>query len=272
MKPFKLSVPAVMGILNITPDSFYDGGRYQTEKEISTQIDVMVSYGAQMIDIGAESSRPGSTPVSAADEINRISSVIPVISKYQDVYFSIDTWKVEVAEFALKNGFRMLNDITGGGSNGHMFNLSKEYDVPVIIMHMLGKPEMMQQNPKYLDLIPELIQFFSLRIEMAKSLGVSDKNIILDPGIGFGKSVQDNFEIINSIDRFAQLGYPVLIGASRKSFLRVQDDYPKDRLGASITTAIIAVRNGASIVRVHDVSQTVKSLFIYNKFNHPSMN
>ena len=270
MPVFKFPNPFIMGILNITPDSFYDGGKYENSDEISLQVEKLVSEGAHIIDVGAESTRPGSKKISYEVEIDRLTKVVTVIGKFPNIYFSIDTSKTQVAEFALSNGFNMINDITGGGTKGEMFKIAAKYNVPIVIMHMLGTPETMQNNPEYNDLVIDLISYFKSRIKLAKSIGLSEKNIIIDPGIGFGKHLEDNFEIINSLDRFVELGYPVHIGASRKSFLRVDDDMPSDRLGASISAAIASVKNGASIVRVHDVAQTIKSLFITNKFKFSS--
>ncbi len=267
MKNFHISAPAVMGILNVTPDSFYDGGKYQTEDEMRRRIEEMIRDGARIIDVGGESSRPGSLPVITEEEIKRISHVVPMVKRYPDVLFSIDTWKPEVAEFAINHGFSMINDITGGGESGEMFKIAAKSDVMMVIMHMQGVPETMQENPKYSDVMSDIVQFFTNQIGLAKSKGVPDDHIILDPGIGFGKRKMDNFKIINSIPKLKEAGYPILIGVSRKSFLCIEDDLPEDRLGASIAAMIVSVMRGSDIIRVHDVRQTVKALNILDQFD-----
>ncbi len=246
-----------MGILNLTPDSFYDGGRYLNTQRIAKRIEEMVEEGADIIDIGAESSRPGSGRVPLDVEIERLLPVFERISDF-DVQFSIDTHKPEVAQIALEHGFHIINDIYGGGQNGEMFRIAARFQVPIIIMHMRGTPETMQVNPEYYDVIFTLMKYFNERIEAAKLAGLQDDQILIDPGIGFGKRIEDNDQIIWHLEKFKMLGYPIVIGASRKSFLSTDKDPPKSRLAASIAAAAMAMERGADIIRVHDVRDSVK--------------
>ena len=253
----------IMGILNLTPDSFYDGGKYIGDK-ISGQIEKMIQYGADIIDVGAESSRPGAEPVSYAEELLRLEPVFKVVSKF-DVLFSIDTYKPRIAQTAIDNGFHIVNDITGGGKSGKMFSIASENNIPIVIMHMLGNPMTMQNKPIYANVIDSIIDYFKQRIKLAKSFGVEDYNIILDPGIGFGKTKSDNDEILMKLSLIKSLGYSVLIGTSRKSFLKLDNDEPKDRLPASISSMTLAIANGADIVRVHDVKESYQSIRITDR-------
>ncbi len=253
-----------MGILNITPDSFYDGGMYADEENIRRRISEFVNAGARIIDVGGESSRPGSERVTAEEELARIKLVLPLVRQFREVIFSIDTYKPEVAEFALANGFGMINDITGGG-DGTMFEIAASHGVPMVIMHMKGSPETMQKNPRYGNVVEEIIIWFRRRIDAALSAGLSEKHIILDPGIGFGKTVEHNDAIVRAVHQFSSLGYPVLIGASRKSFLSLDGDSPKDRLAASLVVLTISLMGGAHILRVHDVAESVKALRILKR-------
>ncbi len=242
--------PLIMGILNLTPDSFYDGGRYTN----STKIDIDDYSAADIIDVGCESSRPGADPISCKDEIHRLEQFLEPLKSFRQP-LSIDTYKPEVARFALQNGFEMINDITGG-VKGKMFEVASEFDCPIVIMHMAGTPKNMQNNPTYTDIVDEIKLFFEKQVTLAKIKGVQESQIILDPGIGFGKSVEDNFLLLNGIPEFKKFGFPILIGLSRKSFLSIKNDTPIDRLSATLTASAYALQKGADILRVHDMYET----------------
>ncbi|MAJ44284.1 MAG: dihydropteroate synthase [Candidatus Marinimicrobia bacterium] len=248
---------SIMGIINITPDSFFDGGKWKSQQQIHSKIEKWVEHGIDIVDVGCESSRPGSNPISIHEEIDRLNIFIPIIKLFPDVILSIDTYKPEVAEYALKNGFQIINDIYGA-TNNEIFKVAKKYNAPVIIMHMQGKPESMQDNPKYDNIIQNISNFFSERIQTALNFGIKHENIILDPGIGFGKTFSDNDKILHNINRFKSLGYPLLVGTSRKSFLQVNDDIPDSRFANSISSMTIALLNGANIIRVHDIKDSIK--------------
>jgi dihydropteroate synthase len=247
---------SIMGILNLTPDSFYDGGKWGNKKELLSQVERWVELGIDFIDVGCESSRPGSIPISIEEEINRLNLIIPIIKLFPEVYFSIDTYKPKVAEFALENGFKIINDIFGA-RNKDMFKIAKKYNSPIIIMHMKGEPQNMQINPSYNKVIDEIVSFFQKKIDSAIACGINPNQIILDPGIGFGKSLIDNDVILKNINKIKSLGYPVLLGTSRKSFLKVNDS-PNERLANSISSMTIGMLNGANIFRVHDVEDSLK--------------
>lgn len=253
----------IMGVLNVTPDSFSDGGEFlDAEKAIERAIQ-MVEEGADIIDIGGESSRPGADPVSESEELRRVLPVITALKDVINVPLSIDTFKASVAEKALDAGVQMINDISGLRGDGDMAKLAAERKVYTIIMHMKGTPKTMQANPSYDNLMIELVQYFEERIAFAFSAGITRKKIILDPGIGFGKRVEDNFVILNELQTLVDLGYPVLVGPSRKSFIGLTLDLPEnDRLEGTSATITAAVLNGAKIVRVHDVKEMRRVVLI----------
>lgn len=253
---------AVMGILNITPDSFSDQGRYFDSRLALIRAEEMVSQGADIIDVGGESSRPGAEPVSVKEEKNRILPVITELARKIKAPISVDTYKPEVAEAAIKAGASIINDITGlRYKNGSMAKVVSKHNVPVVIMHMQGMPRSMQKKPAYKNVIEDLLNFFQKQTEFARKSGIKDKNIILDPGIGFGKTLEHNIQILKSLKEFKVLGYPILLGASRKSFIgTILNNVPaKDRLAGSIAVASYAAGAGANILRVHDVQETVEA-------------
>lgn len=250
-----------MGIINLTPDSFYDGDNKLDSIKINNKINQVKN--AHIVDIGAESTRPGSRPITVSDEINRLKQLDVELLKNK--YISIDSYKYNVIKYALDNGFNMINDITGGGINNSNIDLAIEYNVPIIIMHMKGNPENMQLNTKYNNLIDNIMSFFDDKINYALKEGLNEKNIILDPGLGFGKSVLHNYQIIENINKLKTKGYPILLGISRKSFLD-DNDKPSDRLYSSLAVLAIAAFNGADIFRVHDVKESFKILNIMNRF------
>jgi dihydropteroate synthase len=246
----------IMGILNLTPDSFYDGGRYfDVEKGIGRAKEI-VDEGAHILDIGAESSRPGAFPVSADEEIERLKPVLDGISGILSVPVSLDTSKPEVAKFFLERRYvHIINDITGL-RNPEMVEIVKHFDVPAIMMHMYGEPGNMQQIYEYDDVVNDIKDFFKKQLD-----SINHDKIIIDPGIGFGKSVTHNLEIVRRFAEFKSLGVPVMIGASRKSFIgKVLKEEAGERLEGSLGVLAIAVMNGANILRVHDVKQSVRTI------------
>ncbi len=252
----------IMGILNVTPDSFSDGGEY-VDPEVAVQHALkMVQEGADIIDIGGESSRPGAVPVSEEEELRRVIPVITALRAVTDVPISIDTYKPVVARASVEAGASIINDITGL-RNDEMIKTVAALKVPVIIMHMQGTPETMQAAPAYGNAVEEIVQFLQERAEAALAAGITD--ITLDPGIGFGKSLEHNMAILRAWSQFAALGFPTLVGTSRKSFIEKATGAPVDeRLPGTIVSTLEAVRGGASIVRVHDVKEINQALNIYS--------
>ena len=255
-----------MGILNVTPDSFSDGGDYY-EKNLAVEHALkMVNQGADIIDIGGESTRPFSEPVSFDEEISRVIPVIKGIRENSDVCISIDTTKSKVALAALESGASFINDISAMETDPAMVNVALKFDCPLVLMHMKGKPKNMQDNPLYKSLIKDIKNYLFERVDFAISKGIDRKKIIIDPGIGFGKTVENNFELINNLEQFVEMKLPVLLGASRKSFIGVTLDLPeKERMEGSIAANIIGLQKGAKIFRVHDVVETNRAMVIANK-------
>ncbi len=251
----------IMGILNVTPDSFYDGGKYSDYESAIERAKEMEKEGADIIDIGGESSRPFSKRIDAEEEKRRILPVIEAISSEVKVPISVDTYKPEVAIAAIERGATIINDIMGL-RNG-MDRVAAEYDVSVIIMHMKGTPETMQFSPHYNDVTLEIYNFFKKQIDTAIKAGVDENKIIIDPGIGFGKRQEDNIRILSHLEEFKGLGKPVLIGTSRKSFIgNILQLPPEDRLEGSIASEIIAIANGADIIRCHDILPTKRAVVV----------
>ena len=256
----------IMGILNVTPDSFSDGGRFLNKNSAIEHALKMIEEGADIIDIGGESTKPFSSPVSLDEELSRVLPVIEDLRKETDVCISIDTTKSEVANQALEMGASIINDVSAMEFDKKMIDIALKFDCPIVLMHMKGIPKNMQENPHYSSLISEIITYLNARIDFVLSKGIDRKKIIIDPGIGFGKSVKNNFEIINNLNQFADLGYPVMLGASRKSFIGITLDVPEDkRVEGSLAANIIGFQKGVSVFRVHDVGQTRKALTITKK-------
>lgn len=256
----------IMGILNVTPDSFSDGGQFLNKNSAIGHALKMIEEGADIIDIGGESTKPFSSPVSLDEELSRVLPVIEDLRKETDVCISIDTTKSEVANQALEMGASIINDVSAMEFDEKMIGIALKFDCPIVLMHMKGIPKNMQENPHYSSLISEIITYLNARIDFVLSKGIDKKKIIIDPGIGFGKSVENNFEIINNLNQFADLGYPVMLGASRKSFIGVTLDVPEDkRVEGSLAANIIGFQKGVSVFRVHDVDQTRKALTITKK-------
>jgi dihydropteroate synthase len=257
--------PLVMGILNATPDSFYDGGRYNDYESAARHIDEMIKEGADIIDVGGMSSRPGSKPAGTGEEISRTIPLVKNIYKNYDTLISIDTYRSEVAAEAVSAGAHMINDISALSMDREMASVAASSGVSVVLMHMQGTPENMQDDPHYDNVIDEIYEYLHQRASHAIGSGISPDKIIIDPGIGFGKTMDHNIAILNKIKEFSFMGYPVLVGASRKSFIGKLLGLPGDeRLEGSIAAAVWSVINGASILRVHDVGETVRALKIIN--------
>jgi len=249
----------VMGILNVTPDSFYDGKRYNTVKNAVDHALKMVEEGADIIDVGGESTRPGAHPVSEAEELKRIIPLIKILSKQIQKPISIDTYKAKVAEKAIDAGASIVNDIGGLLMDKHMAKVAAEAKVPVIIMHKKGKPRTMQKYPIRKNVMSEIMSYLRKSVSRAINAGIDEDKIILDPGIGFGKTLHQNLEILKRLKEFKNMGFPILIGTSRKKFIgTILKLSVQERLYGTLATLAIAVMNGAHIVRVHDVREAVQ--------------
>jgi len=247
----------VMGILNVTPDSFSDGGLFLNEQSAVEQALRMVKEGADIIDIGGESTRPGANPVSVKEEIKRVVPVITALVKKVKVPISIDTCKANVADEAVSAGASIVNDISGLRFDKRMAGVAAQHKVPVVIMHIQGTPGNMQKKPVYKALIPEIMDYIREGIDIALKAGVPDDMIIIDPGIGFGKTIEHNLEIINRLDEFKGFEKPILIGPSRKSFIgKLLGNMPvKDRLEGTAASIAVGISKGANIIRVHDIKE-----------------
>ncbi|MGD2134332.1 MAG: dihydropteroate synthase [Maricaulaceae bacterium] len=257
--------PLVMGVLNVTPDSFSDGGRYLATEAAIVHALAMIAAGADIIDVGGESTRPGAAPLEADEEAARVVPVIAALAEAApDTLVSIDTMKVAVARAAVEAGAGMWNDVTALGFESHSLSAAAELEVPVALMHMQGEPRTMQANPTYDDVVAEVIAFLNARARAAEAAGVAPENILVDPGIGFGKTLKHNLALIAATGRIAkETGKPVLFGASRKRFIKAVDSRAQsadDRLGGSLAAALAAARLGAAVVRVHDVAETAQAL------------
>ncbi len=257
-----LSSPKVMGILNITPDSFYDGGKYNNESDILFQTEKMLNDGATFIDVGAYSSRPGAKHISEDEELQRIVPVVSLLmNHFPEIIISIDTFRSKVALETIQNGAAIINDISGGNMDENMFPTIADLQVPYILMHMLGTPQNMQQNPKYKNIILEITEYFAEKIFKLHQLKLND--IIIDVGFGFGKTIAHNFEILKNLSYFKHLDTPILAGVSRKSMLyKTLDITAKKALNATTSANTIALLNGANILRVHDVKEAVEAVKI----------
>ena len=255
-----------MGVVNVTPDSFSDGGKfYNLEKAIEHSFE-LVKQGVDIIDIGGESTRPGADAISINDELERVIPVIKGIRSTSSIPISIDTYKSEVAKKAIDSGANIVNDISGLNFDSKMIDVVKNFNVPIIIMHIKGTPKNMHHNPNYDNIIDEIIIYFNIQIKRCLDYGIPKSHIILDPGIGFGKKLNDNFKLIRELKTFANLGYPILIGPSRKSFIGLTLDLPIDeRLEGTAAAITASILNGARIVRVHDVLEMKRVQIIADK-------
>jgi dihydropteroate synthase len=258
----------IMGVLNVTPDSFSDGGIYVEPAKAVEHGVKMAQQGAAIIDVGAESTRPGSEPVSAAEQIDRAIPVIETLTRQIEVPVSIDTYDVEVARAALVAGASIINDITALADND-MSHLVSEKGVPVVLMHMLGTPATMQKQPRYDDVVSEVLQFLLERVRKAEEFAIARDKIFIDPGIGFGKTVEHNLQLLRNVDKFVNSGYRVLVGVSRKSFLGVitGKDIHAERIYGTAAAVAHCVAAGVSIVRVHDVDQMLDVVKVTQAIN-----
>jgi len=244
-----------MGIVNITPDSFSDGGRYVTVDQALERAMALVDQGADILDLGAESTRPGATPVGEQEEMDRLLPVLSAVVKRTAVPISVDTMKSGVAREALREGASIINDVTAMRFDPDMAAVVAQYGAGIVLMHMQGMPLTMQENPRYDSVVDDIHMFFSERIAIAEKSGIAKSQIVLDPGFGFGKLLIHNLELLNGLSSFDQLGCPVLVGLSRKAFLGKIFDRPvQDREWGTAAAVALAVDRGASIIRVHDVA------------------
>ena len=251
----------VMGILNVTPDSFSDGGKYINRDDAINHGINLAAEGSDIVDIGGESTRPGAEPLSLEDELNRVIPVIKELAKEVQIPISIDTYKSEVAREALDAGASIINDISGLKSDDKMAGIAAEYDVPVVVMHIKGTPRDMQINPHYENMISEVRNSLAESVNIALNAGVDKNKIIVDPGIGFGKDLMDNFSLIKNLDYFKSLGHFILIGPSRKSFLwKTLDVSPDETIEATAAAVTACIMAGADIVRIHDVKEVMNAV------------
>lgn len=267
-----------MGTLNVTPDSFYDGGRYYSLEKALERAKEMVEDGADIIDVGGVSTRPGSEPVSESEELKRVIPVIKELSREIDKPISIDTYNAGVANKAIEVGAQIVNDVSGLSADSEMAKVVAANGVSIVIMHIKGGPHHFPKSPRYGDLIPEINLFFKRKIEVALQSGISGNNIILDPGIGFGKTMRHNLEILRRLSEFNCHHLPVMVGTSRKSFIRKVIRPPEEdshsqynsQFVGTLVTLVIAMANGANILRVHDVKETVYAKKMYHAIQTPN--
>jgi dihydropteroate synthase len=262
------SVPKVMGVLNVTPDSFYDGGRYTAEKKIASKVEKMIMEGADFIDVGAYSSRPGAAIISYEEEVRRLSKTMKVLkSRFPSIIISIDTFRSGIARKMVEEyGADMINDISAGDMDKEMFSTIADLQIPYVMMHMQGTPQTMQKNPKYKNIVKDIITIFAGKVEELKLLGVDD--VILDPGFGFGKTLDHNYELMNGLGLFAVLNKPIMVGVSRKSMIgKLLGCTPDEALNGTVVLNTIALMKGIDILRVHDVKEAVEAIRIVEKLN-----
>ncbi len=262
-----LSTPKVMGILNVTPNSFFDGGKYKNQQEILSQVKLMLAEGATFIDIGAYSSKPNADFVSVKEEIARIIPVVDLILKhFPKALLSIDTFRSEVTQLTIENGAALINDIAAGILDEQMMSVVAKHNVPYIMMHMRGTPQTMQTMTDYEDIVKEILFYFSQKVHQARSLGIND--LILDPGFGFAKTTDQNYEVLQKMELFQMLELPLLAGISRKSMVyKPLHSNASEALNGTTVLNTIALTKGAKILRVHDVKEAMECITLYNKVN-----
>lgn len=260
------SPPLIMGILNVTPDSFFDGGKFTSEIQWLEHAQQMVDEGADIIDIGAYSTRPGATNVSEQDEMERLVNVIKSVRKqFPEVLISADTFRASVALKAIDAGANIINDISGGTMDDNMFSTIAKLKVPYVLMHIQGTPKTMQEKPQYENVTEDVLAFFTSKLKELKDLGVS--KVILDPGFGFGKTLEHNYQLLDDLEKLNSLGFPVLVGFSRKSMVcKLLDIRPKEALNGTSVLNTIALKKGAKILRVHDVKEAREATRIVEYF------
>lgn len=259
-KTLSLQIPQVMGILNVTPDSFSDGGQFADHSLALKQVERMIHDGATIIDIGGESTRPGAQDVGVNEELERVIPTLQAIKKEFDVVVSVDTSKAEVMAEAIVSGVGMINDVRALQNKNCLQVLSQSH-VPICLMHMQGMPRTMQNDPQYNDVVHDIIDFFETRISECEAAGINRNRLLLDPGFGFGKTLEQNYQLLARLQEFEQLQLPLLVGMSRKSMIgHLLNRAVEERLAGSVATALIAAQHGAKIIRVHDVKETVDAL------------
>jgi dihydropteroate synthase len=252
----------VMGILNLTTDSFFDGGKYINEKQIISKCKSMLDEGATIIDIGAQSSRPGATQISAKDELKKLLPIIKLLkNNFPSIIISIDTFWAKTAHETIEAGADIINDISAGEMDKNMFKVIAKHNAPYIIMHMQGTPQNMQKNPTYNNIVNEVVDYFDNKIKELKTLNIS--TIIIDPGFGFGKTLEHNYQLLNNLDAFKKFNLPLLVGASRKSMIyNLLDTNSEKALNGTSVINTIALQNGANILRVHDIKEAKECIKI----------
>nr|WP_309757192.1 dihydropteroate synthase [Flavobacterium sp.] len=262
-----LVTPKIMGILNVTPNSFFDGGKYKNETEILSQVEKMQLDGATFVDVGAYSSKPNAEFVSEQEEISRIVPVVNLILKhFPETIISIDTFRSEVAKASIESGAAIINDISAGNLDEKMFEIIAKYNVPYIMMHMRGNPQTMQTLTKYEDIVKEMLFYFSEKVAMARSFGIND--LIIDPGFGFAKTIAQNYEVFQKMELFNMLELTLLIGVSRKSMIyKTLDTSIENALNGTTVLNTLALTKGAKILRVHDVKEAMECVTLFNKIN-----
>ncbi len=265
-KILDLSTPKIMGILNITPDSFFDGNKYNSEKKIITRVNEMLEQGADIIDIGAMSSRPGAKIITEQEEAARLFPVLKLLNKnFKNLIISIDTLRANIAEKSI-NDFKVaiINDISAGDYDKEMFDIIEKYNVPYIIMHMKGLPENMQNNTNYNNVVNEIIKYFTDKVYELKQRKIND--IIIDPGFGFGKTLDQNYYLLKKLDNFKVFNLPILVGLSRKSMIyKHLDITPKRALNGTSVLNLVSLQNGANILRVHDITEAKQVIKLFKK-------
>jgi dihydropteroate synthase len=262
-----LSTPKVMGILNVTPNSFFDGGKYKNEIEILSQVEKMLLDGATFIDIGAYSSKPNAEFVSEQEEISRIVPVVDLVLKhFPGTIISIDTFRSEVAKTSIESGAAIINDISAGNLDDKMLEIIAKFNVPYIMMHMRGNPQTMQTLTEYDDIVKEMLFYFSEKVAMARSFGIND--LIIDPGFGFSKTIAQNYEVFQKMELFNMLELPLLVGISRKSMIyKTLETTIENSLNGTTVLNTLALTKGAKILRVHDVKEAMECVTLFNKIN-----
>ena len=258
-------IPNILGVLNLTPDSFSDGGKFNTKKKGINHAIKLYKEGADLIDVGGESTRPGSKEVNKEDEWNRINDILKSIVK--KIPISLDTRKSEIMKNGIKVGVKLINDVSGSSFDPETINILKKYKIPFVIQHTLGTPEYMQKNPKYKNELLDIYDFFEEKIKLLKSKGIKHNNIILDPGIGFGKKLKHNMNLIRRVSIFHSLGFPILVGNSRKRFIKdiskKNDSYT--RIGGTISSSLYLMMQGVQILRIHDVNEVMQAIKVFKE-------
>jgi len=265
-KPLELSTPAVMGVLNITPDSFFAGSRVKGEKHILELTTQMIAEGATIIDVGGYSSRPGAEHIDVMTELQRVIPAIEIIvHAFPNVIVSIDTFRAQVAEKAVQSGASIVNDISGGELDEGMFEMVSRLQVPYVLMHMQGNPKNMQSDPQYENVVGQVLQYFNEKVKELRKLGIVD--IILDPGFGFGKTLKHNYALLAKLDTFKSLNLPIMVGLSRKSMInKIIKSTPDKALNGTSVLNTLALVKGASILRVHDVKEALETILLTEQF------